>query len=83
MSDYDKRLNQIKESLDKANNLRIRAEAKLEQLSRQKEDILSELKEMGVEPENLDSEIRKLKDEIEDLITKAEELIPEELIKNN
>ncbi|HPD01395.1 MAG TPA: hypothetical protein PLA01_08630 [Acetivibrio sp.] len=83
MSDYDKRLNQIKESLDKANNLRIRAEAKLEQLSRQKEDILSELKEMGVEPENLDSEIRKLKDDIEDLITKAEKLIPEELIKNN
>ena len=76
-------LNRIKENLDKANNLRIRAEAKLEQLSRQKEDILSELKELGVEPENLDSEIKKLKDEIEDLITKAEELIPEELIKNN
>ena len=58
MSDYDRKLNRIKENLDKANNLRIRAEAKLEQLSRQKEDILSELKELGVEPENLDSEIK-------------------------
>ncbi|GAE89209.1 hypothetical protein [Acetivibrio straminisolvens] len=80
MSDYEKKLNQIKDNLDKAKSLRIRAEAKLEQLNRQKEEILSELKELGVEPENLDSEIAKLKDEIESLISKAESLLPEELV---
>lgn len=83
MSEYDKKLNQIKDNLDKAKNLRIRAEARLEQLNRQKEEIMVELKGLGVEPENLDSEITKLKDEIEGLIKKAESLLPEELIKNN
>lgn len=81
--DYDKKLNQIKESLDKAKNLRIRAEARLEELNKQKEEISKELDELGVSPENLDSEIEKLKTEIEDLIDRAEKLIPLELIKNN
>ncbi|NMB33906.1 MAG: hypothetical protein GX992_06720 [Clostridium sp.] len=83
MSEYEERLNKIKQDLDKANNLRIRAEARLEHLNRQKDDILLELKGLGVEPENLDHEIGKLKDEIEELIGKAEGLIPKELTKNN
>ena len=83
MSEYEERLNKIKQDLDKANNLRIRAEARLEHLNRQKDDILLELKGLGVEPENLDHEIGKLKDEIEELIGKAEGLIPKKLTKNN
>lgn len=83
MSDYDKKLNQIKENLDKAKNLRIRAEARLEQLNKQRDEILSELKELGIKPEDLESEIGKLKSEIEELLGKAEKLIPEELIKSN
>ncbi|MFZ5986890.1 MAG: hypothetical protein ACOYWZ_07185 [Bacillota bacterium] len=83
MSDYDKKLNQIKENLDKAKNLRIRAEARLEQLNKQRDEILNELKELGIKPEDLESEIGKLKSEIEELIGKAEKLIPEELIKSN
>jgi chromosome segregation ATPase len=79
--DYEKKLGQIKENLDKAKNLKIRAETRLEELNKQKNDILKELDDMGVKPENLDSEIESLKSEIEDLIGKAEKLIPEELIK--
>ncbi|WP_010252075.1 hypothetical protein [Acetivibrio cellulolyticus] len=79
--EYEKKISQIKENLDKAKNMRIRAEARLEQLNKQKEEILGELKELGVSPEELEGEISRLKSEIEDLIDKAEKLIPEELIK--
>jgi chromosome segregation ATPase len=81
--EYEKRINQIKESLDKAKNMRIRAETRLEQLNKQKEEILEELKTLGVAPEQLDGEIERLRSEIEDLLGKAEKLIPEELIKKS
>jgi chromosome segregation ATPase len=79
--EYEKKINQIKESLDKAKNMRIRAEARLEELNKQKEEIMRELKDLGVSPESLDSEIGNLKSEIEDLLDKAQKIIPEELIK--
>lgn len=79
--EYEKKINQIKENLDKAKNMRIRAEARLEQLNKQKEEILGELKEFNVSPDELDMEINKLKSEIEDLIDRAQNLIPQELIK--
>lgn len=81
--EYEKRINQIKESLDKAKNMRIRAETRLEQLNKQKEEILEELKTLGVAPEQMDGEIERLRSEIEDLLGKAEKLIPEELIKKS
>ncbi|TYQ13313.1 UNVERIFIED_CONTAM: hypothetical protein Cloal_4381 [Acetivibrio alkalicellulosi] len=83
MSEYDKKINTIKENLDKAKNLRIRAEARLEDLNKQKEEILGELNELGIEPDRLESEISKLKLEIEELIDRAEKLIPQDLIKSN
>jgi chromosome segregation ATPase len=70
-TDYEKTIGQIKENLDKAKNMRIRAEAKLEQLNRQKQDILKEIETLGIKPEVLDSEIERLKKEIEELIDKA------------
>ncbi|AEV68962.1 hypothetical protein [Acetivibrio clariflavus] len=79
--EYEKRINQIKESLDKAKNMRIRAEARLEELNKQKEEILRELKELNVSPDQLDDEISKLKSEIEELMERAQNLIPQDLIK--
>lgn len=81
--EYDKKLSEIKENLDKAKNLRIRAEARLEELNKQKADILKELDQLGVKPEELESEIERLKAEIDELIDRADKLIPLELIKNN
>ena len=75
-TDYEKSIGQIKENLDKAKNMRIRAEAKLEQLNRQKQDILKEIETLGIKPEALDNEIVRLKKEIEELIEKATELLP-------
>lgn len=78
-AEYDKTISQIKEKLDKAKNLRIRAEARLEQLNKQKQDILKEIEVLGVKPEELDDEIRRLKDEIEELISRANEMLPDKI----
>lgn len=77
--DYEKLLNQIRENLDKAKSMKIRAEARLEQLNKQRQEILRELDELGVKPEELDREIERLKKEIEELLGKAREAIPQDL----
>lgn len=82
-NDYEKTINQIKENLDKAKNLRIRAEARMEQLNNQKQELMKELESLGVQPEDLDNEISRLKDEIEELIEKANEMLPMDMIKNS
>ncbi|MCX7711055.1 MAG: hypothetical protein N2484_14555 [Clostridia bacterium] len=81
-AEYDKKVSQLKENLDKAKSLRIRAEARLEQLNKQKQELLREIETMGIQPEELDKEIDKLKNEIEALIQKADELLPADIIKN-
>jgi chromosome segregation ATPase len=82
-SEYEKEINIIKENLDKAKSLRIRAEARLEQLNKQKQEILKELLELGVKPEELENEISRLKSEIETFIKSANDLIPADLLKNS
>ena len=46
-------------------------------LEKQKEDILNQLKELNIDPENLESEITKLQNQIEQDLQKAEELLPD------
>jgi len=75
-ADYEKFINNLKESLDKARNMRIRAEARLEQLNKQKQDLINEIEALGVKPEELEKEIERLKSEIEQLIKKPSELLP-------
>ena len=82
-AEYEKKINQLKENLEKAKSLRIRAEARLEQLNKQKQDILEEIKTLGVKPEELDSEIARLHDEIEELINKADEMLPMDIIRGS
>ena len=77
--DYDKRISQLKEDLDKAKDQRIRAEAKLEQYNKQKQEIIDEIKSMGIEPDEIENEIQKIETEIEELIKKVEEAMPRNL----
>ena len=74
--DYEKTIAQLKDNLEKAKSMRFRAEAKLEQLNKQKEEIVKEINSMGLEPENIDKEIEKLKNEIDVLIDQSRELLP-------
>ena len=78
--DYEKELNQLKLDLDKAKTLKYKAEARLEQLKRQEDQIIEELKLLGVKPEDLDNEIDTLKAKIEELLTKANEMLPKDLL---
>ncbi|HEX9059593.1 MAG TPA: hypothetical protein VF941_05400 [Clostridia bacterium] len=80
--DYDKRISQLKEDLDKAKDQRIRAEAKLEQYNKQKQEIIDEIKSMGIEPDEIENEIQKIDTEIEELIKKVEEAMPRDLSKS-
>lgn len=73
---YEDQLNDLKDRLDKAKNLKYKAEARLEQLNMQKKELLSDLEKEGVKPEDLDSEIDKLSKEIEELFIKAENMMP-------
>ena len=81
-NEYEDRLNKITDSINKAKNQRIRAEAKLEALTKQKQEIITELKKMNVDYETLDETIEKLKSNIEDMLDKIDKMIPYDLIKD-
>lgn len=82
VDNYQRHIDDLKERLDRAKDLKIRNETKLEQLQKQKEEIIKELQDMGIKPEELESEIKRLKKEIEELITQANEVLPLDAIKS-
>ncbi|HHV71141.1 MAG TPA: hypothetical protein GXX38_00845 [Clostridia bacterium] len=77
--EQEKEIALLKANLDKAKEIRYKAEARLEQLEHQYNEILNELNELNIKPEQLDDEIKKLEDEIELMINKIKQLLPEEL----
>lgn len=79
--DYEKELTELKDKLEKAKSLKYRAEARLDQLKQQEEEIIKELKSLGVEPEDLKSEIHKLTLEIDTLFKEANDLLPKDLLE--
>lgn len=78
---YEKQLTVLKDDLEKIKNLKYKAEARLEQLTQQEDEINKELNELGVKPEDLESEIKKLTSEIENLFIEANSLIPKDLLE--
>ena len=74
----EEQLNKLKQDLEKYKNLKYKAEARLEQLNVQRDNIIEEIKLEGINPENLEDEIMKLEDEISSLFKRAEELLPRE-----
>jgi len=73
--DVTARLNSIKAQIETGKAEKAKAEANLETYTRQREEILAELRALGVEPENLETEIRRLEQEIEENLARAEELL--------
>ncbi|OAT85753.1 hypothetical protein [Desulfotomaculum copahuensis] len=78
--DYEAKINELKAGLDKANDLRIQAKTRLEELAKQEQEIISQLAELGVKPEELDREIASLDEQIKNLVAEIESLIPWDLI---
>ena len=57
----EKEIQELKNKIDKAKALRYKAEARLEELQKQKQQLLDELEKLNVKPEELDDEIKNLK----------------------
>lgn len=73
--DYTQRLESLKDNLDKAKLNKVKYEERLNILIKEQEDIIKEIKSLGIEPENLDAEIKSLENEIAKDIEKAESLL--------
>lgn len=73
--DFGKRLESLKTRAEQGKTQKAKAEATLEQLNKQKEQIISELTELGVSPDSLGAEIQKLETEIIDDTKAAESLL--------
>lgn len=73
--DYTNRLEALKDSLDKAKLNKVKYEERLNILLNDRENILKEIKALGIEPENLEAEIKNLENKIATDITKAEEFL--------
>lgn len=73
--DYTNRLEALKDSLDKAKLNKVKYEERLNILLNDMENIIKEIKALGIEPENLEAEIKNLENKIATDITKAEELL--------
>lgn len=69
------RLNSLKAQIEQGKNEKARAEANKETYEKQKQEIISQLAELQVAPENLDAEIARLECEIQQGLTKAEQLL--------
>lgn len=69
------RLQNLKAAIERGRTEVARAEATLESLMKQEEEIHCQLRELGVEPENLNAEIERLKAEIAEKLNQAEALL--------
>jgi len=77
--DPEKEIHELKEKIDTAKAMRYKAEARLEELQKQKQQLLDELAKLNVKPEELDSEIEKLNKELKELIEKARSILPQDV----
>ena len=75
MADVAGRLNSLKAEIERGKTEKTRAETNLESYTRQKDEVVAQMAEMGVTPETVDAEITKLDQEITDNLAKAEELL--------
>lgn len=71
------KLNGLKAKVQQAQTDKAKAEANLESLTKQRDQVIGELTELGVAPENLDAEIARLTEEIATNLAKAEQLLPQ------
>ena len=69
------RLNNLKNQIETGNTEKTRAQTNLETYNKQRDEIIVQLGQLGVAPENLDTEIARLNQEIETNLSQAETLL--------
>ena len=75
MNSVTERLNALKNKVEQGKAAKARAEANLETYTKQRNEVIDEIRALGVEPENLETEIAKLEQEIEASLSQAEQLL--------
>lgn len=78
--DYEKDLEKLRNDLNHARNIKNRSEIALESLQREEEEIINQIKSLGVSPDKINEEIEKLKSDIEKLLKEADDLMPHETL---
>ena len=74
-TDITARLNNLKAQIEKGKTEKTRAETNLESYTKQRDEVVAQMAELGVTPETVDGEIEKLNVEIEADLKQAEELL--------
>lgn len=74
-NDVTTRLNALKTKIEQGKAAKAKAEANLETYTKQKEELEAQVRELGIEPDQLEAEITRLDVEIADSLTKAEQLL--------
>lgn len=73
--DITARINELKAQIEKGKVEKARAEANMAMYEKQRDEIIAQLAELGVTPENVDAEIARLDKEIEENLARAEQLL--------
>ena len=73
--DVTARLNSLKSQIETGKVEKTRAETNLQNYTKQRDEVVKEMAELGVTPETVDAEIARLDAEVEADLAKAEELL--------
>jgi len=68
----EEKLKSLKKELERLKSDKIRKEEQLNNLRQKRDDIISQITELGYTPENLSDEINKLKEEIDSQLDEIE-----------
>lgn len=78
MSDLnEEKLKHLEAQVRTINETKIRTEAQLEELRRQRDEILQRLSQMNIDPNSLDEQIKQLEQQLQNDLTNIESQIPE------
>lgn len=81
MADNDKRIAELKDQIAKAQQMKYKIEARLDELKKAKEAQIAQLTQLNVAPENLEGEIARLTTEVDALLTEAAGFLPADLLR--
>lgn len=76
---YEDQINELEKKIAHATELKNKAEARLESLQIQEKDLLQQLHEMDLKPEDLEGEIKRLDEEIKKNLDQANQYLPKDI----
>ena len=74
--DIKERIEQAQEKLKQAEQAKTVAETQLDSAKTECDNVVEQMKELGVAPETIDGEIERLEKEVDDGLTAIEQAIP-------